>query len=76
MRMAEWNGTLQALMMAWNYRIDKLFIESDSIVSIGLIKVPLLPTHHYATILREIKAWLQRDWQVKIIHTYKEGNCG
>lgn len=50
-------------------------VESDSSVSISLIHYPGLVTHKYAAVLKEIQFWLQKYWwQVRVIHTYREGN--
>lgn len=55
-------------------KIKNLIVESDSATSVSLIGEPLILTHHYAAILKEIKFWTCKEWNVRFIHTYGEGN--
>lgn len=73
--MTELTGIGEGLVMAWDLNIRKLCIESDSAVGAELVEGPLIHTHHFATVIHEIKMWLQKDWQVRLIHNYREGNA-
>ena len=73
--MAELNAILSALHVAWQRNVSKLWIETDSAMSLDLISKPLLATHHYAPLLRRIQQFQQKQWHLRITHTYREGNC-
>ncbi|KAL5174160.1 putative ribonuclease H protein [Glycine soja] len=64
-----------ALHVAWQRNVSKLWIETDSAMSLDLISKPLLATHHYAPLLRRIQQFQQKQWHLRITHTYREGNC-
>ncbi|KAL5131979.1 putative ribonuclease H protein [Glycine soja] len=51
--------------------VSKLWIETDSAMSLDLISKPLLVTHHYTPLLRKV----QQFQQLRITQTYREGNC-
>jgi methylase of polypeptide subunit release factors len=43
-------------------------------MAIKLITEPVDVWHHYTAILNNIKDILKRDWQVLILHNFREGN--
>jgi ribonuclease HI len=64
------------------YYFDKIKITSkaiwcysDSRTALKLISEPVDEWHHYVAIIRNIKEILNRNRQVVILHTYREGNA-
>src|ERR1044072_4545311 len=51
-----------------------LGIESDSALAIKLINGVCSDRHPYAAIVFQIKAWKDKDWEVKFVHVYREAN--
>jgi ribonuclease HI len=45
------------------------------VTALKLISNPVDEWHHYAAIIRNIKKIMNRNWQVVIFHTYREGNA-
>ncbi|GAU49474.1 hypothetical protein TSUD_91460 [Trifolium subterraneum] len=71
---AELMAILKGLLLAWELNIKDLSCYSDFATAIKLITEPVDVWHHYAVILNNIKDILNRDWQVSILHTFREGN--
>jgi ribonuclease HI len=65
----------KGLQLAWELNIRNLWCYSDSVTALKLISEPVDEWHHYAAIIRNIKEILNRNWQVVILHTYREGNA-
>ena len=59
--MAELNAILSALHVAWQRNVSKLWIETDSAMSLDLISKPLLVTHHYTPLLRKVQQFQVKD---------------
>jgi hypothetical protein len=51
-----------------------LWCYSDSRSAITLIIESVDEWHHYAAIINNIKDNMNRDWQVSLLHTLREGN--
>ncbi|CAL1391746.1 unnamed protein product [Linum trigynum] len=60
--------------LAWKEGHRAIKIESDSQLAIHLIENRHDPIHPYATLLAGIRRMISRDWLVRIVHTYREGN--
>ena len=50
-------------------------LESDSRVVVGLINGESVRVDRNCNILMQIKNMLGRDWEVVIVHVYREANC-
>ncbi|KAK2448759.1 hypothetical protein QL285_008006 [Trifolium repens] len=71
---AELMAIFKCLQLAWELNIRDLWCYSDFVTTLKLIYEPVDEWHHYAAIIRNIKEILDRNWQVVILHTYREGN--
>lgn len=65
---------LQGLILAWNACLRNLICYTNSLNVITLIREQLPPFHKYAVIVQDIHDLLQRNWEVVIRHTLREGN--
>lgn len=50
------------------------FYGQKSIINVNFIIGPSIYNNHYAHMVRYIKHWLSKDWHMKFIHTFHEGN--
>ena len=62
------------LQLAWNRRVPKLLVESDSAVAIKLVNEGCNNLHPYASLVLHIRAWKERDWVLQFGHVYREAN--
>jgi ribonuclease HI len=72
---AELLAVYYGLTMAWELDIKELWCYSDSKTVIKLLSDSVNPWHHYAAIIHNIKDLLAKDWNVKVVHTLREGNA-
>ncbi|KAJ1397035.1 Ribonuclease H domain [Sesbania bispinosa] len=64
----------RGLQMAWNNHTPKLKCYSDSTNAIHLINEEDIYFHKYAAIFMDIREFLNRPWEVQILHILREGN--
>ena len=69
---AELWGLYQGLHLAWNSRMRRLKVKTDSHCVFQLVTKPTLNINHYAPLIQAIKDYLKLDWQVSISHIYRE----
>ncbi|KAF7825260.1 ribonuclease H [Senna tora] len=72
--LAEVWGIKLGLDMAWNWNLRNIELEADSLMALKLIKEGVINTHTLSPLILEIRSMLTRHWQVKLSHTFKEGN--
>ncbi|KAH9678147.1 hypothetical protein KPL71_025604 [Citrus sinensis] len=73
--MAELRGIYQGLILAWNFCIRWLHVETDSLCATQILANQVVTTNEYASLIIAIKEYLQKkDWQVSISHVYREAN--
>ena len=73
--MAELRGLYQGLILAWNFCIRWLHVETDSLCATQILANQVVTTNEYASLIIAIKEYLQKkDWQVSISHVYREAN--
>jgi ribonuclease HI len=72
---AELMVVYHGLVLAWGLDIKELWCYSDSKTVIKLLNDSVNGWHHYAAIIHNIKDLLARDWRVKVVHTFREGNA-
>ncbi|CAN1185483.1 Putative ribonuclease H protein At1g65750, partial [Linum perenne] len=72
---AEICGALEGVRRAWDAGYRKIEVQMDSkmVMSILLNSEPG-SSHQYTLEVLEFQEWLQRDWEVKVIHVYREAN--
>ena len=61
--------------MTWDRGFRKVTLESDSRVVIGLINGESVRVDRNFNLIMQIKKKLGRDWEVSILHVYREANC-
>ncbi|CAL1360326.1 unnamed protein product [Linum trigynum] len=62
------------LDLAWKEGHRAIKIETDSQLAIQLIERRHDPIHPHATLLAGIRKRISREWLIRIVHTYREGN--
>ena len=67
-------GAIYSLDLAWRDGHRKVVLEIDSIATISLISVGSENKHPYAMVITRVHDLLCRDWQVRILHVYREAN--
>lgn len=71
---AELWGILIGLQVAWNHGLRKVWLESDSLTAINLIKHGCTSSHMYYDLVLSIRELCNRSWQVHLSHIHREGN--
>ncbi|KAL6494930.1 hypothetical protein OROGR_030849 [Orobanche gracilis] len=71
---AELMGLLHGLQLTWENGYRKFICYSDSMDALSLINRFLPVHHHYSPVVLSIQDLLQRDWEVVLKHTLREGN--
>ncbi|CAN1169310.1 Putative ribonuclease H protein At1g65750 [Linum perenne] len=71
---AELRGVAIGLNLAWDIGVRKILLQSDSMAVVGSIHdTPDEDARHSATVL-QIHELLNREWEVKTSHVFREGN--
>ncbi|KAL4331434.1 hypothetical protein AHAS_Ahas13G0499700 [Arachis hypogaea] len=73
---AELWGVYYGLKTAWELGLRKVILEVDSKAVVDAIKGATDSNEHPKAIVRKIVELLQRKWQTKLVHNYREGNRG
>ncbi|KAF7843890.1 putative ribonuclease H protein [Senna tora] len=71
---AELWSVYMGLYTAWLYGFRRVAVEMDSLVALEMIKGTILDNHPCASLMGRIQEFHQRDWEVKVLHMYREGN--
>ncbi|CAN1172803.1 Putative ribonuclease H protein At1g65750, partial [Linum perenne] len=71
---AELRGVITGLRMAWYAGCRKVEVRVDSRAALALINAQGNPTHQHAGEVITIRQLIDRDWEVKFTHTYREAN--
>ncbi|CAN1354950.1 Putative ribonuclease H protein At1g65750 [Linum perenne] len=61
--------------MAWEWGARKLTIQTNSACAIQLLSNSGNRGHQHASLVLQFDELRRRDWEVKIQHIYREGNC-
>lgn len=67
-------GLLHGLDMAWSKGISDLVCYSDSQTRLALVTGRTPDFHSYLGLIKEIKERLSRNWRIRLMHTWREGN--
>ncbi|CAI0436929.1 unnamed protein product [Linum tenue] len=70
---AELAGIVHGLQLTWEAGIRKVILQTDSTTALSLID-SATPHHSHYSQVAAIRRWLQRDWQVRPQHVYREAN--
>ncbi|KAK7268446.1 hypothetical protein RIF29_21144 [Crotalaria pallida] len=74
---AEIWGLYHGLLMAWNLQFTRVIIETDSFIAVQLLVYVLTITNKVDKCPNPIALChelIQRDWEVKVQHIFREGN--
>ncbi|CAN1845257.1 Putative ribonuclease H protein At1g65750 [Linum perenne] len=71
---AELRGAIAGLDIAWEAGYRKVWACVDSKVVLDLLNSEGAPTHQHAAEIWELRKALDRNWDVSLSHTYREGN--
>ena len=73
---AELHSIKHGLLMAWTKGYRRVWCESDSLHHLQLLTTTQqMCFHNYANVIEDIKALVNRDWEVRLSHIWREGNC-
>ena len=59
--MAELRGIYQGLILAWNFGIQRLHVETDSLCATQMLARQVMITNEYASVISAIKEYLKKD---------------
>ncbi|CAN1310046.1 Putative ribonuclease H protein At1g65750 [Linum perenne] len=62
------------LRIAWDHELRKVELQLDSTTSINLIEADNKPRHQHAMEVLDLRELLHHEWEVRLMHVYKEGN--
>ncbi|CAN1143560.1 Putative ribonuclease H protein At1g65750, partial [Linum perenne] len=71
---AELRGVIEGLQRAWGNGFRKVDARVDSQAILSLIRANNLEEHQHGVEVAALRELLERDWEVTITHTYREGN--
>ncbi|KAF7820682.1 putative ribonuclease H protein At1g65750 family [Senna tora] len=71
---AELWGVYSGLVTAQRYGFHRIIIETDSLVACEMVQGVLPHAHLCALLVGHICELLNKEWEVKLQHTYREGN--
>ncbi|CAN0927561.1 Putative ribonuclease H protein At1g65750 [Linum grandiflorum] len=71
---AELRAIVDGLHIAWNWGARKVIVQTDSLAATILAEQRETTDHQHAQLVMQIQELLQRDWEVKIAHIFREGN--
>lgn len=62
------------IQLAWTRGLQRIIVESDSLVAVNLIKTSCEATHPYASLILQIRGLMVQAWEIKVQHTLREAN--
>ncbi|CAN1189431.1 Putative ribonuclease H protein At1g65750 [Linum perenne] len=71
---AELRGAIEGLTRTWEAGFRKVVLQLDSKTAIALMTSGKDTTHQHGLESLKLQDLLNRDWTVKVQHTYREGN--
>ncbi|CAN0903393.1 Putative ribonuclease H protein At1g65750 [Linum grandiflorum] len=72
---AELRAIADGLTLAWNWEARRVAIQTDSLAASKLLQQRDNPDHQHASLVLQFQQLLRREWEVKLFHVYREGNC-
>ncbi|WCJ31853.1 Polynucleotidyl transferase ribonuclease H-like superfamily protein [Euphorbia peplus] len=69
-------GIYDGLILAWNLGFIKVQVEVDSLLCVDLLHRQSTLSNDLLTLIVGIRTLQQRNWEISISHTYREGNRG
>ncbi|XP_004301685.1 PREDICTED: putative ribonuclease H protein At1g65750-like [Fragaria vesca subsp. vesca] len=71
---AELWGLLKGMEMAWQHGCNSLEVEVDSLVAVKLVLSVIDHLHPLYSLIANCQEFLSRNWNVSLIHVYRESN--
>ncbi|CAN1333967.1 Putative ribonuclease H protein At1g65750 [Linum perenne] len=71
---AELRGAVSCLQLAWERGYRKIQLQLDSQCAVQLLQGDDLEDHTHAATIIMARELLRRDWEVHILHVYRERN--
>ncbi|CAN1828517.1 Putative ribonuclease H protein At1g65750 [Linum perenne] len=71
---AEMRAIVEGTTMAWDLGIRKLAIQTDSIAAVRILQDRSRQDHQHANLARRFQELVGWDWEVSLIHVYRESN--
>ncbi|CAN1124680.1 Putative ribonuclease H protein At1g65750 [Linum perenne] len=71
---AELRGAVSGLQLAWERGYRKIQLQLDSQCAVQLLQGYDLEDHAHETMIIMARELLRRDWEVRILHVYRESN--
>ncbi|CAN1233376.1 Putative ribonuclease H protein At1g65750, partial [Linum perenne] len=71
---AELRGAVSGLQLAWERGYRKIQLQLDSQCAVQLLQGGDLEDHAHAATIIMARELLRRDWEVQILHVYRESN--
>ena len=72
---AELWAIYEGLLLTWDKGFRKVVLESDSRVAVGFITGDNVRVDKNYNLIMQIKNMVSREWEVEILHVYREANC-
>ncbi|KAF7833342.1 non-LTR retroelement reverse transcriptase-like [Senna tora] len=72
--LAELWGIACGLEVVWDLVFRRVKLETDSLMTVNLLKQQVEEGHPGANLLHKILDLIKQDWEVNITHVYREGN--
>ncbi|CAN0856312.1 Putative ribonuclease H protein At1g65750, partial [Linum grandiflorum] len=72
---AELRAIADGLTLAWNWEARRVAIQTDSLAASNLLQQRDNPYHQHVSLVLQFQQLLRREWEVKLFHVYREGNC-
>lgn len=72
--LAELWGVYYGLVMAWERGIRRLELEVDSAEVVEFLKTGIGEAHPLSFLVRMCHGFLRKDWEVHVVHVYREAN--
>ncbi|KAL5791917.1 hypothetical protein ACOSP7_000511 [Xanthoceras sorbifolium] len=71
---AEFWGLLEGLSLTWKAGFRKILVESDSLILVELLGKDDIENHPLFTIISSCKLLLNKDWDCRVKHMFRECN--
>ncbi|CAN1229118.1 Putative ribonuclease H protein At1g65750 [Linum perenne] len=72
---AELRAIIEGLKLAWSLGIKKVAIQSDSAAAVAMLQAGGCPVHKHSALITEFQDLRARQWEVSIVHIFREANC-
>ncbi|EOY03895.1 Uncharacterized protein TCM_019113 [Theobroma cacao] len=69
-----WQYIYQSLKLAWELGLRRIWLQVDNRMVVNAVTTPSSRPYANSDLLQVIRTFLQRQWEVKILHIYQEGN--